>query len=552
MTLGLAVHGNVVMNNANIGVVACEQNTIDGNVSMADTTISGSCSFTGSSLRFLVADRASVQGYLAAERLTASGNVSLRDATVAGEAFFIGCVIGGRLDVSGATFHQAFNVTGARVEILTADRTASFARDFYGAYADFGAFETPNCRFGGVVLVPDANIKRALTCSSATFAHDVHFDRMTIGGSVELRPAKDGLATRCDGELSFAGSRVGGQFVALNCKIAKDLKIAAIKVDNELVLNKAEVGGSIKADGAIIASIDARELNVGSACSFNRCNVVGGVNIEKARFNSSVSFDGSHLGVAFSCVEAQFQSDLSLQHATVHGRLDLSGTIVPAQLDLTQSQIGELCFQTMFQRALAPDHAHIARVLMAGARYDRIRVSWSWLSDELAMQDTTGTEALYDFEKMLRRTGYVRESESVYLKRRRAEARQLSGLRRAAAAVLDVISGYGSNRVKISLYAIGLFLISIALCAWLPDFVSLKPHTCIKRVQVDFQTAISVGVHSFSPVESDTGPRIRDCFVLGSVRASTIMLCLQGLAIIILPIFVATITGWLRAEGARE
>ncbi len=353
--------------------------------------------------------------------------------------------------------------------------------------------------------------------SGARFEKEVAFDGAEIGGDFFFRPAEK-QRVQFGGEASFHGVKVGGQ----------------------ASFSRAQFEEKAFLEGAVFS---------------------GRPFFQEAEFSAPASFVNARFQLAAEFQDAQFQGPADFDYARFEQEAHFAGAKFGDQLRLRDARMTTLSFLEAGKSAYFDEKF---KVDLLGCAYDRLEIDgWRKLMNR---QSEFNPRPWSHLEKVLRAAGHKAEADDVYYDRREREGKQIRFRKRPGRSLLDFIeqnvAGYGvRNRLVLAWIALSLVAFTWAFQhpgAVVRKQADTKPAADsvsavypapqnpaaaeTPPVRLRWDDAFAFSLKTFLPVEipvaRDWEPRP------GWYSAWAAVLNLLGW--ILIPVALATVTGWMR------
>jgi uncharacterized protein YjbI with pentapeptide repeats len=496
-----------------------------------------------------------------------------------GEARFLGVKVSGEANFSGARFEQKVAFDGAEIEGSLFFHPQGEQRVEFGGEA----------RFHGVKVGGQAAF------NGARFEHRAAFDGAEIGGDFFFSP-EGKHRVEFGGEARFHGVKVGGQAVFSGARFKQEVSFQSATVEGEAGFVGVEFQKAVSFQraefkaGLYFAQPQNPPTTFSGKASFHGIKVGGQAAFNWVRFEEEAAFEGAVFsGVTFfhgasfsdlvSFATARFQLAAEFQGAQFQGPADFdyarfeqeahfAGAKFGGQLKLRDTHMTTLSFlegheEKEKKKKVAVFHPGF-KVDLLGCAYDRLEIDgWRKLMDR---QSEFNPRPWSQLEKTLRAAGHKAEADDVYYDRREREGKQIRFRKRPGRSLLDFIeqnvAGYGvRNRLVLAWIALSLVAFTWVFqhpgaivrkqtdtkpAAESVSTVSPAPKNPAAAetppVQLRWGDALAFSLKTFLPIEipvaRDWEPRP------GWYSAWAAVLNLLGW--ILIPVALATVTGWMR------
>jgi hypothetical protein len=401
------------------------------------------------------------------DNIEVKDQIELQRAVIKGEFTMSSVEVGGDVDLTGCEV-VALEISGGRGTGRLILDEMRVARGLYMVNSRFGALEMVFANVTGGLTIQDCSLD-AVFLRGAHVGGAVEFNRNTVVGTIVVEDHND-VKSSFGSPASFGGSKAGSQIIVRNSVFAQRLSFFGVSATH-LIVEDCEVGNELSAMGAVltialrVVGTRMQELNARGISSltaqFKQIEVRGELKLSYARFQTT----------AFEDVEA---ADMEAVDLRVDGTLPLTTTRIWRRLDLTRARLGVLTLANDFDDV--PDgFVFPHEVEMRDCTYGSLRTNWRRMLisfDRRNAHDPTSYRALEQFARVVGRPDIA---DTVYVAGRRHATRMLPpGMKRASEAVLDWISGYGAQPVKL-LRAAALAFLVMVLIALLYEDRGAKP-----------------------------------------------------------------------------
>lgn len=253
------------------------------------------------------------------------------------------------LDLTGATVAGAIDLTEAVVDDdFAADGARVLDRDGVGIRLD-------RARFARSVAMAGARLAAPLSARSTRIAEDLRAEGLataaldlagaSIGGALELGGAVAAF------QLDLTGAQIGGT-AALD-RIATDAVIDGV----DLV-----VGGRLRLDEAVAPGIALGHARIGGDLDLSGARIAGAALLDKAAIGGDLVMRAAAAPTAIGAGLAATDVALSLNNATVGGRIDVEGAAFGGGLSLDAIRIAEDLWLRRGSSVAGPIVAVFARI----------------------------------------------------------------------------------------------------------------------------------------------------------------------------------------------
>jgi uncharacterized protein YjbI with pentapeptide repeats len=531
---------------------------IGGQFDITRSKFSSDATFHDSQLSAFTGAHAVFGGNTTFDRTSIFSVATFSDMRFSNTATFCGMDVRGQFVFDRSEFTGECHIEGSKAnDAFFRNVVFRSISSFIGS--QFFSADFTDAQFYKLARFNDLRIESGISAVGNLFAEEARFDRIKIGETLKIG-SNEKRTTFAD-VASFAGMRVGSQ----------------------VQIEGATFEGPVFFDGSIVdadLSMDNSDLKTGG--SFRGCRCKGDLEIANARVGEMLSFHGAeiHGNFVFDSCElrvvdcsyvtvqlnlafqaCKFTRELILKSCRVRGDLGLTGTTLAVALTLETASVGAIEFiKGLTPRAIEPvPNLRSIRVNAVGLRYGHIYCVWQDYISGLDASNIASLDPYVELEKYLRSTGQEHWADDVYVHGRLKLRQSLS--KRSIQYYWDwllwILSGYGLKPRRALLALVILLVVTTALIAWIPTFASHDSANAVACSQTmpDIETAVSLAVRQFTGTGNDdvNGWRISFCPLFnGWLYPYSIVLALRGIALIIIPFTVATVTGLLKYIGHRE